>query len=259
MRNIKIAAILILFIFSGCTHSRYIMFSPNYGSLSKESELKQDENLLKNIDPKLTFCQGKFSSSYKDNEALTHQKLGIHTWNYFAGKPIDKVFYTGLENLFIKSGHQWSTTPQFGNIRVDVKFLSLSCADFDVIVGYDAITSITAKIDFYDVKNNSLIYSNEYTGKNTNIYGNPDNPHLAIVTDNGRSYKTETKTQDISLRYGDAENKTFHKGKDIYLNTNLNSTLLYESVDFSLVNLLSKIGKDPGLKKALENHSSSKN
>jgi len=227
------------------------MFSPNYSSIFKEKELKNDEVPLKSIKSKLIFCQGNFLSSFKDNEMLIHQKAGVHTYNYLPGRPVKDVMFNGIENLFNQSGQQWSTTPINADIRVDVNFKSMYCADFNIIIGYDAITSIIAKVDFYSVKKDSLIYSQEYQGVNTNIYW-PQEGLVIVSTGKDNVWRIESGDPHL-LRYGKAENTTYYT-KKIPFSAGLNSTLLYESVDYSFVNLMSKIGKDPNLKKALEKY-----
>ena len=238
MQFLKIYVMLMLFMLCGCTHIKYLMFAPDYDSIYNDDDLENNLVPLKNMKTKLIFCQGKFSTIYKDNQVLTHQKIGIHTYNYLPGTPVKDVIFNGLGNLFTQSGQQWNTTQNNSDIRVDVNFKSLHCADFNEIIGYNAKTDIIAKIDFYSVKKDSLIYSNEYIGLNSNTY------KKGLIIDD-------------RLRNRDGENLTVYSSK-IPFSPGLNCNLLYESVNFSFVNLMFKIGKDPYLKKALENYSSSK-
>ncbi|MBX2977634.1 MAG: hypothetical protein KF721_16025 [Ignavibacteriaceae bacterium] len=275
MKIFKTLAILAIIILTGCSHTELVRFTPDYDELYNTREYKNfpnplnsstkiykdNDNRLKEIKTKLFFTRGKYSSLKDDSEPLTSTRLTlVHSYDFYPSRPLNDILFEGIKSLIEKSGHQWDTTETKKDIRVDVKYLSFGTPDhYSKMIGYDAQTMINVRIEFYDNKKDILIYGNNYYGTNTNIYGDPDETRYAILTEGGDGVKRiESATPDITLRYGNVENKTFHKAP-IGGSFSANWDLFYESAEFSLINLLNKVGSDSQLKSALEMYLSNDN
>ena len=258
MKIFKLIIVLVLLILTGCSHTELVRFTPNYSELYNTRDYKATDNKLKELKTKLMFCKGKYSSGKKDSDPLASTQLTLfHSYNFYPNRPLNEILFEGIKNLIEKSGHLWDTTATKNDIRVDVKYLSFGIPDhYSEMIGYDAQTMISVRIEFYDNNKNILIYGNNYYGTNTNIY-DPDNG-LVLATTSGDGVYHVRAENVISNRYGNVENKTIHTAS-VPISFSANWELFYESAEFSLINLLNKVGNDSQLKNALEKFLSNNN
>jgi hypothetical protein len=73
------------------------------------------------------------------------------------------ALYEGLNAAVTASGHKWSDPP-YGDVKVNISFLSLQAARNAGFVMVGATSAIQIKVDFIDAKKSEPIYTNIYSG-----------------------------------------------------------------------------------------------
>jgi len=147
---------LLLAFISGCSHTQYIPFTPDYSNLSKKIKIN-------NLNSQITFTKGNFFSYLKDNQIISTFKRTIHNYDYYPGRSYVKVFFEGMRELVVKCGHKWDTAYNKGDVRVDIKLTKLSAYLDESFIDITAKSTITLEIDFIDTKKETKIYSEKYT------------------------------------------------------------------------------------------------
>lgn len=153
----SLAAIWVLFVFSSCTHRLNVGLNPDY-----EEGITRN-NLLSSVEPEVEFGRGRFVDQRSDTTKLLSFRQQMHTFNLFAGRPIDDAVYDGLETLVSISGHKWKESEP-AEVRVDFQLLNIQAyraAGFSTV---DASSSVQIKVDFVNAETNENIYMNVYNG-----------------------------------------------------------------------------------------------
>jgi uncharacterized lipoprotein YajG len=157
MKKFKVTMVIVLLLVLGnCTHKVTLDLQPNFSAkLEKQNALT--------IQPAIKFFKGNFQDKRTDISKLATFKQQVHTYNLFAGRPIEDAIFEGLQQLFTGSGHEWGndTTPE---VRVNLQLLNVQASRNAGFVKVTAASSIQIKLDFVDAEG-KVIYSEVYNGK----------------------------------------------------------------------------------------------
>lgn len=145
-------------IMTACTHTETFKLQPDYAAgLAKQ-------NALSEVQPVVRFARGQFADKRADISKLATFKQGMHTFNVFAGRPVEDAVFEGLTKLVAACGHEW-VEPASAGVRVDLQILSASTGRNAGFVSVGASSAIQIKLDFIDAKTSQSLYSEVYNGK----------------------------------------------------------------------------------------------
>ncbi|MDP2914971.1 MAG: hypothetical protein Q8O91_05920 [Candidatus Aminicenantes bacterium] len=155
-KKVFVLALVLVFV-AACTHRVDIAMRPNFkAQLQKGHELP-------NVTPAILFCKGEFSDKRTDLTKLATFKQAVHTYDLYEERPVADALFEGLDAAITASGHKWSDVP-YGEVKVNVSFLSLQAARNAGFVMVGATSAIQVKIDFVDAKKGDMIYTNVFSG-----------------------------------------------------------------------------------------------
>jgi uncharacterized lipoprotein YajG len=157
MRKKVFALALVLVFVAACTHRVDIAMRPDF-----KTQLQKGHE-LPNVPPGIVFFKGDFTDKRTDLTKLASFKQGMHSYELFEERPVADALYEGLNAAVTASGHKWSDTP-YGDVKVNVSFLSLQAARNAGFVMVGATSAIQIKVDFIDPKKGESIYTNIYSG-----------------------------------------------------------------------------------------------
>lgn len=157
MRKKVFALALVLVFVAACTHRVDIAMRPDF-----KTQLQKGHE-LPNVTPAIAFCKGEFIDKRTDPTKLASFKQGVHSYELFEERPVADALFEGLNAAITSSGHTWSETP-YGDVKVNISFLSLQAARNAGFVMVGATSAIQIKADFVDAKKGDSIYSTVYSG-----------------------------------------------------------------------------------------------
>lgn len=149
--------LLIIILFTGCTHIVNVPLIPDY-EMYIVSSIE-----LASIDPSLKFIKGDFDDKRADVSMYATFKQQVHTYNLFTERPVEEAIYDGLAVMLKKAGHSWSDIGD-GQIKVNLQLLSTAASRNAGMISVGAISSIQIKLDFVNNNSGNLIYSQIYNG-----------------------------------------------------------------------------------------------